>query len=43
MNAIVAEVLLALTTPKAPVSLRFPVDALETLFPKMYPEVQVDL
>ena len=30
--------LLASTTPKGPVSLRFPVDALESLFPRLYPE-----
>jgi Fic family protein len=30
--------LMASDTPKGPVSLRFPVDALETLFPKLYPE-----
>ncbi|MDE0334168.1 MAG: Fic family protein [Defluviicoccus sp.] len=30
--------LLASATPKGPVSLRFPVDALESLFPRLYPE-----
>ncbi len=30
--------LLASATPKGPVSLRFPVDALEALFPRLYPE-----
>ena len=30
--------LLASETPKGPVSLRFPTDALETLFPRLYPE-----
>ena len=30
--------LLASATPKGPVSLRFPVDALEELFPRLYPE-----
>ena len=30
--------LLASATPKGPVSLRFPVDALEGLFPRLYPE-----
>ena len=34
-----AEELLASATPKGPVSLRFSVHALETLFPKLYPEV----
>ena len=31
--------LLASATPKGPVSLRFPVDALESLFPRLYPEI----
>ena len=31
--------LLASATPKGPVSLRFPVDALEALFPRLYPEI----
>ena len=30
--------LLASATPKGPVSLRFPIDALEALFPRLYPE-----
>jgi Fic family protein len=30
--------LLASDTPKGPVSLRFPVDALEILFPRLFPE-----
>ena len=30
--------LLASATPKGPVSLRFPVDALEGLFPRLYPD-----
>ena len=30
--------LLASVTPKGPVSLRFPAEALETLFPRLYPE-----
>ena len=30
--------LLASETPKGPVSLRFPVDALEVLFPRLFPE-----
>jgi Fic family protein len=29
--------LLASSTPKGPVSLRFPVDSLEVLFPKLFP------
>jgi Fic family protein len=32
------EGLLASATPKGPVSLRFPADTLETLFPRLYPE-----
>ena len=31
--------LLASATPKGPVSLRFPVDTLEGLFPRLYPEL----
>ena len=31
--------LLASATPKGPVSLRFPVNALEALFPRLYPEI----
>lgn len=31
--------LLASETPKGPVSLRFPVDALDVLFPKLFPEI----
>ncbi len=38
LNDVVAEGLLASATPKGPVSLRFPADALEALFPKLYPE-----
>jgi Fic family protein len=38
LNDIVAEGLLASATPKSPVSLRFPAEALETLFPRLYPE-----
>ena len=36
LNAVMQEGLLASTTPKGPVSLRFPSDALETLFPRLY-------
>ena len=36
LNDILAEGLLASTTPKGPVSLRFPSDALETLLPRLY-------
>ena len=32
--------LLASTTPKGPVSLRFPAHSLETLFPLLYPRIQ---
>lgn len=38
LNDIVAEGLLASDTPKGPVSLRFPVAALEALFPRLYPQ-----
>lgn len=39
LNDLVREGLLASVTPKAPVSIRFPVSALEVLFPRLYPEV----
>lgn len=38
LNEVVARGLLGSETAKGPVSLRFPVDALETLFPRLYPE-----
>ncbi len=38
LGSVVDEGLLASATPKGPVSLRFPVDALERLFPRLYPE-----
>lgn len=38
VNDLHAEGLLASATPKAPVSLRFPVDSLEILFPRLYPQ-----
>ncbi len=38
LNDVTAEGLLASTTPKGPVSLRFPTAALEKLFPRLYPE-----
>jgi Fic family protein len=37
LNALVSEGMLASTTPKGPVSLRFPAHSLETLFPRLYP------
>jgi len=37
-NDVVAAGLLASDTPKGPVSLRFPVDTLDSLFPKLFPE-----
>ncbi|MER9833108.1 Fic family protein [Mesorhizobium sp. M0134] len=37
-NDIIALGLLASETPKGPVSLRFPADALDALFPKLFPE-----
>jgi len=36
LNDVLKEGLLASTTPKGPVSLRFPTGALETLFPRLY-------
>jgi Fic family protein len=41
LDATIKEGLLASETPKGPVSLRFPVDALETLFPQLYPSTAV--
>ncbi|MGH6959451.1 MAG: Fic family protein, partial [Dongiaceae bacterium] len=38
LNDVVTEGLLTSTTPKGPVSLRFPTRALEQLFPRLYPE-----
>lgn len=38
LNDVVEKGLLASETPKGPVSLRFPADALEALFPRLYPE-----
>lgn len=42
-NALLADVidlgLLAAVTPKGPVSLRFPENALQQLFPRLYPKV----
>lgn len=38
LNDVTAEGLLASATPKGPVSLRFPAETLEVLFPKLYPE-----
>lgn len=38
LNDVLAEGLLASTTPKGPVSLRFPSKSLETLFPRLYVE-----
>lgn len=38
LNDVTATGLLASDTPKGAVSLRFPVDALETLFPRLFPE-----
>jgi Fic family protein len=38
MNDVVAAGLLESSTPKGPLSLRFPDDALETLFPRLYAE-----
>lgn len=38
LNEVVSEGLLASASPKGPVSLRFPAAALESLFPRLYPE-----
>ncbi len=38
LNDVISEGLLASASPKGQVSLRFPADALETLFPRLYPE-----
>lgn len=38
LSDVVATGLLASDTPKGPVSLRFPVDALDVLFPRLFPE-----
>ncbi|MFB9982400.1 hypothetical protein ACFSQQ_01560 [Mesorhizobium kowhaii] len=37
-NEVIGLGLLASDTPKGPVSLRFPADALDALFPKLFPE-----
>lgn len=37
LNDVISEGLLASSTPKGPVSLRFPAHSLETLFPRLYP------
>jgi Fic family protein len=37
-NDVIAAGLLASDTPKGPVSLRFPIEALEILFPRLFPE-----
>jgi Fic family protein len=37
LNAVAGQGLLESSTPKGPVSLRFPVHALDTLFPRLYP------
>jgi Fic family protein len=38
LNDVASEGLLASDTPKGPVSLHFPVDVLEALFPRLYPQ-----
>lgn len=38
LNNLLLDGLLASETPKGPVSLRFPADALEVLFPRLYPQ-----
>ena len=39
LNDVITDGLLVSSTPKAPMSLYFPTVALETLFPRLYPEV----
>jgi Fic family protein len=39
LNDLIKEGILASTTPKGPVSLRFPAHSLETLFPRLYPHI----
>ena len=39
LNTLVAEGLLASTTPKGAVSLRFPASSLEILFPRLFPQI----
>jgi hypothetical protein len=38
LNDVIELGLLASDTPKGPVSLRFPVDSLDVLFPRLFPE-----
>jgi Fic family protein len=38
LSDVIAEGLLGSETPKGPVSLRFPPDALDVLFPRLFPE-----
>ena len=38
LNDVIDSRLLASETPKGPVSLRFPADSLETLFPRLFPQ-----
>jgi hypothetical protein len=38
LGALVVDGILASDTPKGPVSLRFPLDAAEMLFPALFPE-----
>jgi Fic family protein len=38
LNDVINAGLLASETPKGPVSLRFPIESLETLFPRLYPQ-----
>ena len=38
-NDVIAAGLLASDTPKGPVSLRFPIDTLDALFPRLFPEI----
>ena len=38
-NSVISSGLLASETPKGPVSLRFPTETLEFLFPRLFPEI----
>lgn len=38
INDVLTQGLLASNTPKGPVSLRFPANTLDTLFPRLFPE-----
>ena len=39
LSGLIADGILGSDTPKGPVSLRFPLDAAEILFPRLFPEI----